>query len=50
VPIVLVQRVEEIIPAVRESVVSVMSWWESYHVGVWIDMAKGRKRFKRNLC
>jgi len=43
VPIVLLQRVEEVIPAVRESLVSVVSRRESYHVIVWIYMAKGRK-------
>jgi len=42
VAIVLLQRVEEIIPAVRESLVSVVSRRESYHVIAWNDMAKGR--------
>jgi hypothetical protein len=46
VPIVLLQRVEEIIPAVRESLVSVVSRRESYDAGVWIDMAEGGKAFK----
>jgi hypothetical protein len=50
VPIVLLQRVEEIIPAVRESLVSVMSRRESYHVIVWIDMAKGGISFQGSLC
>jgi len=50
VPIVLLQRVEEIIPAVRESLVSVVSRREYYHVIVWIDMAKGRKSFQESLC
>jgi hypothetical protein len=44
-PIVLLQRVEEIIPAMRERLVSVVSRRESYHISVWIDMAKGRKSF-----
>jgi hypothetical protein len=34
VPIILLQRVEEILPAVRESLVSVVSRRESYHVSV----------------
>jgi hypothetical protein len=50
VPIVLLQRVEEIIPAVRESLVSVVSRREYYCVTVWIDMAKGRKSFQGSLC
>jgi hypothetical protein len=33
-PIVLLQRVEEVIPAVRESLVSVVSGGEYYHVTV----------------
>ena len=50
VPVVLLQRVEEIIPAVRESLVSVVSRRESYHVIVWIYMAKGRISCQGSLC
>ena len=50
VPIVLLQRVEEIIPAMRESLVSVVSRREYYHVTVWFDMAKGMKSFQGSLC
>jgi hypothetical protein len=49
-PIVLLQRVEEIIPAVRENLVSVVSRREFYHVIVWIYMAKRRNSFQGSLC
>ena len=42
VPIDLVQRVEEVIPAISKSLVSEVSRRESYHVIAWNDMAKGR--------
>jgi hypothetical protein len=50
VPILLLQRVEEKIPAVRERLVSVVSRRESYHVIVWIYMAKGRISYQGSLC
>ena len=50
VPIILLQRVEEILPAMRKSLVSVVSRRESYHVIVWIYMAEGRKSFQGSLC
>jgi hypothetical protein len=50
VPIVLLDRVEEIIPAVIESLVRVVSRRESYHISVWIYMAKGRISFQGSLC
>jgi hypothetical protein len=37
--------VEEVIPAVRESLVSVVSGRESYHVIVWNNIVKGRISF-----
>jgi len=49
-PIVLLQRVEEIIPAVRESLVSVVSRRECCHITVWIDITKERKSFQGGLC
>jgi hypothetical protein len=50
VAIVLLQRVEEIIPAVRESLVSVVSKRESCHAIIWMYMAKGRKSCQGSLC
>jgi hypothetical protein len=49
VPIILLQRVEEIIPAVRESLVSIVSRRESYHVSVWIDDSRREEKFQGNL-
>jgi hypothetical protein len=46
VPIVLLQRVEEIIPAARESLVSIVSRRESYHVSVWIDDSRREEKFQ----
>jgi len=43
VPFVLLQGVEEVIPAAKESLVSEVSRRESYYVIVWIYMAKGRE-------
>jgi hypothetical protein len=50
VPLVLLQRMEETIPVMRESMVSVVSRRESYHVTVWIDIANGRKSIQGSLC
>jgi hypothetical protein len=50
VAIVVLQRVEEIIPAVRESLVSVVSRLESCHAIIWMYMAKGGKSCKGSLC
>jgi hypothetical protein len=49
VPIVLLERVEEIILAVRESLVSVVSRRESYVI-IWIYIPKGRISCQGSIC
>jgi hypothetical protein len=49
VPIILLHRMEEIIPAVGESLVSAVSIRESYHVSVWIENGRREEKFLGKL-
>jgi hypothetical protein len=53
VPKVMAQRAEEIFPALKESLVSVLCFYcgeKLYHLIPWIFMAKEIEFFMMNLC